>query len=151
MCNLQRAGRLPAAGNPRSRRASVHAQVSCLPADREQAGTFAVRQSDGLLCSRRSALLAAGLSLSLVGQQPWEACALPLAPLGTVQRVGGDKLTGLTDDEVKVRVRPTPLNCNVCNCLNRGHRCDWNDAGLRLVLHKCRKFWLPISRSACTL
>lgn len=45
-------------------------------------------------------------ALSILSARP--ARALPLAPLGGVQRIGGDKRTGLSPEEVKVRSARTP-------------------------------------------
>ncbi len=56
--------------------------------------------------SRRQIL--AGAFLATMAAAPWggppQARALPLAQLGGIERVGGTKLTGLTAEEVKVRL-----------------------------------------------
>jgi hypothetical protein len=74
----------------------------------------ALREAHGGLepaCSRRAALqhtAAAALALVPLASgclQPGPAAALPLGPLGPVQRVGGDKRTGLTSSQVAVRLR----------------------------------------------
>lgn len=48
---------------------------------------------------RRAALLAGPALLTAAFVRP--SIAVPLAPLGPVTRIGGDKLMGLTVDEVK--------------------------------------------------
>ncbi|GAB4818337.1 hypothetical protein N2152v2_005383 [Parachlorella kessleri] len=61
------------------------------------------RQPVACAHSRRQTL--AGAFLATVAGAPWwkppPADALPLAPLGGVERVGGSKLTGLTVEQVK--------------------------------------------------
>lgn len=47
-------------------------------------------------------LLASLAGLVGVVSAPSPALSLPLAPLGPVKRVGGDKRTGITAEEVKV-------------------------------------------------
>lgn len=80
----------------------VYRPVTCSVAEN-------VRGSDSeLRMSRRMLNLVPGfvLGVSMVsGMQlawPHPAPAIPLAPLGNVRRTGGEKLTGLSIDEVKV-------------------------------------------------
>lgn len=61
--------------------------------------------------SKRALLGAAG-ALGLMLQQPQQpAQALPLAPLGDIKRVGGDKLVGLSPEQVKVGAGRARLAC----------------------------------------
>jgi hypothetical protein len=58
------------------------------------------------LSGRRTALLAAGAALLAWPTRP--AHALPLAPLGSVEHVGGDKLVGSTPEQIKVGAGARP-------------------------------------------
>lgn len=97
-----------------ARRAPQAARASSAAAPLPQAGAAEAQPVAGLALSRRgllgSAAAAAAVAVSGAGTMvganwaaPPAAEAVELAPLGPVERVGGDKLVGLTPDQVKVR------------------------------------------------
>jgi hypothetical protein len=49
---------------------------------------------------RNAGKIVGGAFLSQVGQQPHAAVAFPLAPLGSVKRVGAEKTRGLTTEQI---------------------------------------------------
>lgn len=105
---VQHAG-LAATARPAPRRPAVVARAAAAAAEGPEPATTAAAlplSRRGLLGSAAAtaalAVSAGGAALTGSWAAPPAAEALELAPLGAVERVGGDKLRGLTPDQVKV-------------------------------------------------
>jgi hypothetical protein len=114
-------GRQP--DQPTARAGRVAAGVHCSAADACATPELSRRQLLGGAAAMSLGAAVASSSAPLAGGwvAPLPAEALELAPLGKVERVGGDKLVGLSADQVKASMTPGLLSCTWCV---RAHCCQ---------------------------